>query len=95
MLREDYLQQSAYDEVDTYTSIGKQLRMLHAILDFGDREQEAIGKGATVAKLQQLPVRTKLSRMKWIPEKDMQAQFDQLALEVAEAVSQAIPAGGV
>ncbi len=94
MLREDYLQQSAYDEVDTYTSIGKQLRMLHAILDFGDREQDAVGRGATVAKLQQLPVRTKLSRMKWIPEKDLQAQFDQLALEVAEAVTQAIPAGG-
>ena len=94
MLREDYLQQSAYDEVDTYTSIGKQVRMLHAILDFGDREQDAVGKGATVQQLQQLPVRTKLSRMKWIPEKDMQAQFDQLALEVADAVTQAIPAGG-
>ncbi|HEV2230613.1 MAG TPA: V-type ATP synthase subunit A, partial [Thermoplasmata archaeon] len=40
MLREDYLQQSAYDEVDTYTSIQKQYRMLRAILAFGDREQE-------------------------------------------------------
>jgi V/A-type H+/Na+-transporting ATPase subunit A len=94
MLREDYLQQSAYDEVDTYTSIGKQLRMLHAILDFGDREQDAVGKGATVAQLQQLPVRTKLSRMKWIPEKDLQTQFDQLELEMAEAVASVAAAGG-
>jgi V/A-type H+/Na+-transporting ATPase subunit A len=94
MLREDYLQQSAYDEVDTYTSIGKQLRMLHAILDFGDREQDAVGKGATVTQLQQLPVRTKLSRMKWIPEAEMQTQFDQLELEVAEAVSAVATAGG-
>ena len=45
MLREDYLQQSAYDEVDTYTSIQKQYRMLRAILRFGDREQEAITQG--------------------------------------------------
>ncbi len=89
MLREDYLQQSAFDEVDTYTSIQKQLRMLRAILSFGDREQDAIGKGATVAQLQRLPVRTKLSRMKWIPEADLKNQFDQLEAEMAEAVASA------
>lgn len=87
MLREDYLQQSAYDEVDTYTSIQKQLRMLRAILTFGDREQEAVERGATVQQLQRLPVRTKLSRMKWLPEAELGAQFDQLELEVAEAVA--------
>ena len=86
MLREDYLQQSAYDDVDTYSSIQKQFRMLHALLDFADKEQEAIGKGATVAQLQKLPVRTKLSRMKWVPESELATQFDQLELEMASAV---------
>ena len=94
MLREDYLQQSAYDDVDTYTSIQKQYRMLKAILSFGDREQEAIGKGATVAQLQKLPVRTKLSRMKWIPEAELQNQFDELELEMGQAVGQVAAAGG-
>jgi len=94
MLREDYLQQSAYDEVDTYTSIQKQLRMLRAILSFSDREQAAIDKGATVAQLQKLPVRTKLSRMKWIPEAELAAQFDRLELEMAEAVDTVATAGG-
>jgi V/A-type H+/Na+-transporting ATPase subunit A len=94
MLREDYLQQSAYDDVDTYTSIQKQFRMLRAILSFGEREQEAIGKGATVAQLQRLPVRTKLSRMKWIPEAELQSQFDQLETEVGEAVGAIAAAGG-
>jgi V/A-type H+-transporting ATPase subunit A len=89
MLREDYLQQSAYDDIDTYTSIQKQYRMLRAILSFGDREQEAIGKGATVAQLQRLPVRTKLSRMKWIPEAELQKQFDQIELEMGEAIAAA------
>jgi len=94
MLREDYLQQSAYDDVDTYSSIQKQYRMLRAILQFGEREQEAIGNGATVAQLQKLPVRTKLSRMKWIPEAELQTQFDQLELEMGDAVSQvAVKAG--
>ena len=94
MIREDYLQQSAYDEVDTYTSIQKQLRMLRVILSFGDQEQEAVAKGATVAQLQKLPVRTKLSRMKWIPEAELQTQFDQLELESAESVQTLVPAGG-
>ncbi len=98
MLREDYLQQSAYDDVDTYSSIQKQYRMLRAILQFGDSEQEAIGKGATVAQLQKLPVRTKLSRMKWIPEADLKNQFDQLETEMGQAVrateSGATAAGG-
>ncbi len=96
MLREDYLQQSAYDDVDTYSSIQKQYRMLRAILHFGDSEQEAIGKGATVAQLQKLPVRTKLSRMKWIPEADLTNQFDQLEAEMGQAIreTEAVAAGG-
>ncbi|HEV2449231.1 MAG TPA: V-type ATP synthase subunit A [Thermoplasmata archaeon] len=88
MLREDYLQQSAYDDVDTYTSIQKQYRMLRAILSFGEREQEAIGKGATVSQLQQLPVRQKLSRMKWIPEAELGTAFDQLEAEMGASVGQ-------
>ncbi len=87
MLREDYLQQSAYDDVDTYTSIAKQYRMLRAILSFGDQEQEAIGKGAQLAEIQKLPVRQKLSRMKWIPEKDHANQFDNLELEMGQAIA--------
>ncbi len=93
MIREDYLQQSAYDDVDTYTSLKKQYRMMRAILSFGDREQDAIGKGATVGKLSALPVRTKLSRMKWIPEAELDTQFDALELEMAQSVG-AAAAGG-
>jgi len=83
MLREDYLQQSAYDEVDTYTSMPKQYRMLRAILEFGEKEQEAIGRGTSVAAIQKLPVRSKLSRMKWIAEEGHASRFDALEVEMA------------
>ncbi|MGI0053589.1 MAG: V-type ATP synthase subunit A, partial [Thermoplasmata archaeon] len=83
MLREDYLQQSAYDDVDTYTSIHKQYRMLRAILGFGELEQVAVAQGATVQQIQQLPVRQKLSRMKWIGEADLAGAFDALEAEAA------------
>ena len=87
MLREDYLQQSAYDDVDTYTSIAKQYRMLRAILSFGDKEQDAITRGTSLAEIQKLPVRQKLSRMKWIPEKELANQFDSLDLEMGQAIA--------
>jgi V/A-type H+/Na+-transporting ATPase subunit A len=87
MLREDYLQQSAYDDIDTYTSIQKQYRMLRAILSFGEKEQEAVARGATVQQIQKLPVRERLSRMKSIPEADHAAAFDRLELDMAEAVA--------
>jgi V/A-type H+/Na+-transporting ATPase subunit A len=87
MLREDYLQQSAYDDIDTYTSISKQYRMLRAILAFGEKEQEAVARGATVQQVQKLPVREKLSRMKSIPEADHAAAFDRLELEMNQAVT--------
>jgi V/A-type H+/Na+-transporting ATPase subunit A len=86
MLREDYLQQSAYDDIDTYTSIQKQYRMLRAILTFGEKEQEAVTRGATVQQVARLPVREKLSRMKSIPETDHAAAFDRIELEMAESV---------
>jgi len=94
MLREDYLQQSAYDEVDTYTSIGKQAKMLRMILKFGDLEQDAVGRGVTVTNLQQMPVRTKLARMKWIPEAEADKQFADLERETELAVGALAVAGG-
>ena len=93
MIREDYLQQSAYDEIDTYTSIQKQYRMLHAILEFGEKEQQAIQKGSTVAQLAKLPVRDRLARMKSIPEKDATTSFDSLELEMAQAIQPLITGG--
>ena len=66
--------------------------MLRAILNFGDREQEAIGKGALVGDIQKLPVRQKLSRMKWIPEAELKAQFDAMETEMVSSV--AATAGG-
>ncbi|MCI4339822.1 MAG: V-type ATP synthase subunit A, partial [Thermoplasmata archaeon] len=62
-------------------------RMLRAILTFGDREQEAITKGTSLAEIQKLPVRGKLSRMKWIPEKELASQFDSLDLEMGQAIA--------
>ena len=92
-IREDYLQQSAYDEVDTYTSIKKQYLLLRTILDFGRKESDAIKKGATSSKIGALESRKMISRIKWTKEdqveqliKDtmtiMEKEFSTLMIEV-------------
>jgi V/A-type H+-transporting ATPase subunit A len=93
-IREDYLQQSAYDEVDTYTSIKKQFLMLATILEFGRSEADAIKKGVTSMKISTIGTRKDLSMIKWTKEDEvepkveeirtnMKKQFEELLMEVS------------
>jgi V/A-type H+/Na+-transporting ATPase subunit A len=93
-IREDFLQQSAYDEVDTYSSIKKQYVMLSIILKFGKLEAEAIKKGILSSKVGSLEVRKQISMIKWTKEGEidelinhikinMKQQFDKLLMEIA------------
>jgi V/A-type H+-transporting ATPase subunit A len=86
MIREDYLQQNAFDEVDTYTSIHKQHLMLSTILEFGKKAAEAIRRGAPAAQLSSLPVKSKISRLKWTPE----AEVEKLVGEIRREMDQQI-----
>ena len=91
-VREDYLQQSAFDEVDTYTSIQKQHKMLSTILEFGRKEADVIKKGSTSAKVGALESRGMIPKMKWTKEEElekllndinskMKQEFDSLSKE--------------
>jgi V/A-type H+/Na+-transporting ATPase subunit A len=93
-IREDFLQQSAYDEVDTYSSIKKQYMMLSVILEFGKLEAEAIKKGISSSKVGSLEVRKQISIIKWTKEEqleqlikdievNMKQQFEKLLVEIA------------
>jgi V/A-type H+-transporting ATPase subunit A len=93
-IREDYLQQSAYDDVDTYTSIKKQFLMLDTILEFGRYEADAIKRGVQSTRIGTLPTRKELSMIKWTKEEEvvpkveeiktnMNKQFKELIMEVA------------
>jgi V/A-type H+-transporting ATPase subunit A len=67
-IREDFLHQNAFHEVDTYTSLRKQYLMLKVILSFYKLSREEIKGGADFEKIMQLAVREKISRMKYIEE---------------------------
>lgn len=86
MIREDFLQQSAFDEVDQYCSLRKQYLMLKAIMKMGRAQTEAIEKGAQMRQLQSLPVREKISRMKEVREEDFEKYYSELEKEIEEEV---------
>src|SRR5438094_5005334 len=89
-IREDYLQQSAYDEVDTYTSIRKQFLMLSAILEFGKMEADAIKKGIPSTKISSLESRKMISKIKWTKEDQVEQLVKDTKNKMEEELSNSI-----
>jgi len=96
MIREDYLQQSAFHEVDTFTSLRKQFLMLSSMMSFYDKSISAIDEGVPLRRVQDLSVMNELARLKEVPEahfeakaaavaKQMDSEFSALAAEVRRA----------
>jgi V/A-type H+-transporting ATPase subunit A len=83
-IREDFLHQNAFHEVDTYTSLGKQYRMLKIILEFYALAKNKLKEGADFNEITKLPVREKISRLKYIEEDKLQ-EFDQVQEELRKS----------
>jgi V/A-type H+-transporting ATPase subunit A len=74
-IREDFLLQNAFNELDTYTSLEKQLHMLSIILEFYHQGLSALDNGVLLEEILALPVREEISRMKYIPEQEKMKFF--------------------
>jgi len=83
-IREDFLQQNAFDPEDTYTSLKKQYMMMRLIFMFADLASDALSKGVELDKIVSLPVRVDISRAKFIPEAKLET-FDELERKVQDA----------
>ena len=92
-LREDFLQQNAFHEVDTYCSLPKQFKMLKLILSFYNEAQRGLKEGIYLDEILALPAREKITRAKNISEKELDS-FDKIEEEVKEAISKLIAEGG-
>ena len=91
-VREDFLQQNAFEEGDMYTSLPKQYALITLILDFYDKAQAALRRGADVQKIADLPVREKIGRAKSADDKkykqiyaDIEAELDAALDALCEA----------
>ena len=92
-IREDYLQQNAFDEVDTYTSPKKQYLMLKSILLNYEKSLEALEQDASFNKLITLPVREKIGRLKYVPESDVQAAYDEIIADMNAQIGELTEGG--
>ena len=70
-IREDFLQQNAFHDVDTFCPLEKQFKMLDTILYFYDKCQEALEKGAYFSEIEKLDVKENIARMKYLPNDDL------------------------
>ena len=77
-IREDYLHQNAFDSVDTYTSLKKQVLMMRAILMCYDRSSDALKKGADIEMLMNMPVRERIGRFKYEEEKNIDSEYESV-----------------
>ena len=96
MIREDYLQQNAFDEVDTYTSFSKQVALLTNILTFDQESQKALELGAYFTEIMEgtVTLRDRIARSKFIHE-DQLATIQALEEEIVETLHQIVAKGGV
>ena len=93
-LREDYLQQNAFHEVDTYASLNKQHKMLKLILLFRKEAERALEAGVYLNNILNLPIRDKIARSKYIAEDNIDT-INNIADELISEINRLISEGGV
>jgi V/A-type H+-transporting ATPase subunit A len=81
-IREDYLHQNAFHDVDTYTSLSKQHRMLKLIMEFYYKGRNAIESGVNIKELFDIPVRERIGRAKYTPEEQVNDSFNEIETEL-------------
>ena len=86
-IREDFLHQNAFHEIDTYTSLKKQYHMLKLIMLLHEKCTQAVGEGTPIESLINLKIREDISRMRFIEEKKLD-KFSELEKKVDEEINQ-------
>ena len=92
IIREDYLHQNAFDDIDTYSSMKKQFLMLKLIYEFDSRAREAVSSFASVDDILKTSCKDRIGRAKFIPE-DKLEEFDEI-LKLMNTEMKALTAGG-
>ncbi len=78
MIREDYLQQHAYHEIDSYCSKEKQYLMLKIIKRFYEEVNKAVSSGIMASRIAEMKVKDEIARMKYTPNPDFPQRYEQL-----------------
>ena len=94
MVREDFLQQNAFTDIDGYSSYDRQGKLLALVLEYETLCRDAIKKGAEAAKLFNIPVREKIGRAKSVPVDEYEKAYQDIRVEMANQIAEVIAQGG-
>ena len=89
-IREDFLHQNAYNDVDTYTDLNKQYRMMELLCDFYDISLEGLQHGANIESLVKLAVRERIGRFKYVESVNIEAEYKDVVSALRNEVSSLI-----
>lgn len=87
-IREDFLHQDAFHEVDTYTDLNKQFMIMELILEFYDSALESLKKGVSIDGLVKLPVRERIGRFKYITKDKTKQEFSFIMETINNEISE-------
>ena len=91
-IREDFLHQLAFHEVDTYSSLRKQYLMMKLVLRFYDGSLDALKKGANIEKLVSIPSRESIGRFKYVHENDIEDTYKTVCAAIDSEIKAAVDA---
>jgi V/A-type H+-transporting ATPase subunit A len=88
-IREDYLHQNAFDEVDTYTSLEKQHDMMRLIDEYYEKSLKALQEGVNIEKLIALPVREQIGRFKYVAPEQVKETYEKVSHQLDQEIFEA------
>ncbi len=89
-IREDFLHQLAFHEVDTYSSLKKQYYMMKLVTEFYDESLDALGNGADIEDIVKLPVRESIGRFKYIHEDNIDDEYAAVSAALKKQLKNAV-----
>jgi V/A-type H+-transporting ATPase subunit A len=87
-IREDFLHQDAFHEIDTYTPLEKQYLLIKLVLYYYDEAVAALNKGADIEKLVALPARERIGRYKYVDTDRIKEEYNQILGEVSGQIKE-------
>ena len=89
-IREDYLHQDAFHEIDTYSSLQKQFFMMKLVLAFYDKALDALSDGVSIHKLIGMDAREKIGRFKYLEESKIEEEYNAIIAQLDSEIEQAM-----
>ena len=86
-IREDFLHQNSFHEIDTYSSLKKQLLIMRLVVAYYEQARDALGKNADIQDLIKLPVRERIGRFKYTLEDRLDEEYESVSADLVKEIA--------